>query len=184
MSDQPPSRPLTPADTCALLRQTPPVLHALLGPLTAPEWQADEGPGTWNCLAVVRHLVWCEVDDWMPRLRMVQEHGTTRAFRPFDREEGDRRYAGWTPGHLVEEFARLRRANVDALSALALSPVDLAAEGRHPELGVVTLGQLLATWVTHDAAHLAQIARILTHARGRHVGPWRAYFSLLRDRDG
>jgi hypothetical protein len=45
----------------------------------------------------------------------------------------------------------------------------------------VTLGQLLATWVTHDLAHLAQITRVLAKATGRHAGPWRANFSLLRD---
>jgi hypothetical protein len=44
----------------------------------------------------------------------------------------------------------------------------------------VTLGQLLACWVTHDLAHVTQIARVLVRYVGRDVGPWRAYFSLLR----
>jgi hypothetical protein len=30
-------------------------------------------------------------------------------------------------------------------------------------------------------AHVAQFARILTRAFGRHVGPWTRYFSLLKD---
>jgi hypothetical protein len=51
----------------------------------------------------------------------------------------------------------------------------------HPELGTVTLAQLLACWVTHDHAHIAQIARVLTRGYGAFVGPWRRYFSLLRD---
>jgi hypothetical protein len=50
----------------------------------------------------------------------------------------------------------------------------------HPELGAVTLRQLLACWVTHDLAHVAQISRVLVRYFGREVGPWRAYFSLLR----
>lgn len=58
-------------------------------------------------------------------------------------------------------------------------PDVLAREGRHPEFGAVTLEQLLATWVTHDHAHLAQIARVLTRHYGAFVGPWKKYFSLL-----
>ncbi len=33
--------------------------------------------------------------------------------------------------------------------------------GRHPELGVVTLRQLLATWVAHDLDHIVQVSRII-----------------------
>jgi hypothetical protein len=33
--------------------------------------------------------------------------------------------------------------------------------GQHPELGVVTLRQLLATWIVHDLDHVGQIARVM-----------------------
>ena len=45
--------------------------------------------------------------------------------------------------------------------------------GRHPELGPVTLEQLLATWVAHDLSHLGQIARVMgkgLHGRSGPVG--------------
>jgi len=35
-------------------------------------------------------------------------------------------------------------------------------------------------WATHDMAHVAQIARLLTRSFGRDVGPWKKYFSLLQ----
>ena len=38
-----------------------------------------------------------------------------------------------------------------------LTGTDLDRRGRHPELGVVTLRQLLATWVAHDLDHIVQI---------------------------
>ena len=47
---------------------------------------------------------------------------------------------------------------------------------------VPELGQHLATWVAHDMGHLAQIARIVALQYREAVGPWRAYFSLMRDR--
>jgi len=65
-----------------------------------------------------------------------------------------------------------------------LSEDDLARAGLHPELGPVTLGQLLATWVVHDLDHVAQVARTMAKVYAGAVGPWQAYLSILRDRRG
>jgi hypothetical protein len=50
---------------------------------------------------------------------------------------------------------------------------------RHPELGPVTLGELLATWVAHDLSHIAQIARVMGRQYTEAVGPWREYLPML-----
>ena len=100
---------------------------------------------------------------------------------PFDREGGFTRYRGWTAEALVGEFGQLRRANLEKLETLKLSAPHLrAAAASIPEFGPVTLEQLLACWATHDMAHVAQISRLLTRSFGRHVGPWKKYFSLLQ----
>ena len=65
------------------------------------------------------------------------------------------------------------------LIALGLTDADLARRGRHPELGLVTLGQLLATWVAHDLGHVGQIVRVMARQYSETVGPWRAYLSIL-----
>jgi uncharacterized damage-inducible protein DinB len=49
----------------------------------------------------------------------------------------------------------------------------------HPALGSVTVGQLLATWVTHDLNHLGQIARVMARRQAEAVGPWREYLGIL-----
>lgn len=49
----------------------------------------------------------------------------------------------------------------------------------HPELGEVTLKELLATWVTHDLGHIAQIARVMAKQYKDEVGPWGAYIPIL-----
>jgi hypothetical protein len=77
----------------------------------------------------------------------------------------------------------LRASNLSAIEQMRLGPDQLKLEGRHPELGRVTLEQLLATWVTHDYAHLAQITRVITRHYGQFAGPWRKYFSLLSGQD-
>jgi hypothetical protein len=46
-------------------------------------------------------------------------------------------------------------------------------------LGVVTLSQLLSTWVVHDLGHIGQVARVMAKQYGEAVGPWRAYLSIL-----
>lgn len=173
------SRSFSLSESRELLGRTPAALDALLRPLPAGLLTVDEGPGTWSPMQVAAHLAWGEVDDWMPRVRRVLS-GTGEAFAPFDREAGFAKYAGWSVDRLLDEFCSLRAASLLELDALALGPAHLTQEGRHPEFGRVTLEQLLATWVTHDWAHLSQITRVVTRHYGQWVGPWRAYFSLLR----
>ncbi|MGE5835523.1 MAG: DinB family protein [Acidobacteriota bacterium] len=169
------------ADLRRQLASTPAVVRTLLTGLPADLLTVNEGDGTWSPLQVLAHLAWGERDDWIPRVRKTLEKGVAEPFTPFDREAGFALYAGWPLDRLLDEFARLRTASLDALDAFALEPADLSKQGRHPEFGPVTLEQLLATWVTHDFAHLAQMARILARHHGQSVGPWRKYFSLLRD---
>jgi len=178
---EPVPRPFLLEEALAVLRATPPTCAALLRPLPHRMLAADEGPGTWSPLDVLRHVVWAEVDDWMPRAHLIVEQGPGVPFRPFDREAGFHRYAEWTVEALLEEFARLRSANLEDLARILATPGALSRHGRHPELGSVTLQQLIATWATHDVAHLTQIGRVLTQHLGRHAGPWRAFFRGLRD---
>jgi len=160
------------------LAQGPRIVEGLIAaaPKEALTWR--EGDGTWNIVEVLCHVADGEITDWMPRVERILAGGGR--FMPFDREGGFTRYRGWTAEALVGEFGQLRRANLEKLDTLSLSASHLALRGEHPEFGPVTLEQLLACWATHDMAHVAQISRLLTRAFGRHVGPWKKYFSLLQ----
>jgi uncharacterized damage-inducible protein DinB len=162
------------------LAATPHLLGIWLTGLSPAALDADEGPGTWSPRAIVAHLIHGERSDWIPRVRRILEHGEGLAFEPFDRA-GHAALADLDIVDLCDEFTRERQSSLDALAALRLTPGDLARRGRHPEFGAVTLEQLLATWVAHDHAHVAQIARVLARRQADAVGPWRAYLSLLRD---
>jgi hypothetical protein len=83
---------------------------------------------------------------------------------------------------LLETFAQLRNENVATLRAMNLTHLDFDRRGLHPELGEVTLRQLLATWVVHDLDHVGQIARTMAKAYANATGPWIEYLSILRDR--
>jgi DinB superfamily len=167
-------------DIRATLSGTPAVLRSLL--TMAPEGALSfhEAPDTWNPFEVLCHVTDAELYAWLPRVAIIMSADGDRRFTPFDREAGFSHYRGWTLDALLREFERLRADNLDRLAQFNLSAADLARTGIHPEFGPVTLRQLLACWVTHDLAHVTQIARVLVRCVGRDVGPWRAYFSLLR----
>jgi hypothetical protein len=116
----------------------------------------------------------------MPRARMILEHGEARAFDPFDRFAQAKESQGKSLEQLLDEFAGLRKENLAALTVLNLQPEDLARRGRHPELGVVTLSELLATWAVHDLTHMHQLSRVMAHQYRDTVGPWSAYLGVLK----
>ncbi|HTM26509.1 MAG TPA: DinB family protein [Vicinamibacterales bacterium] len=164
------------------LLQTPRVVEGLIAAATDDLLEWREADAVWNCVEVLCHLADGEITDWMPRIELIVSGGGR--FVPFDREAGFARYRGWSADALVGEFGQRRRANVERLDGLALTPDHLRLTGEHPEFGTVTLEQLLACWATHDMAHVSQISRVLTRAFGRDVGPWRKYFSLLQSGEG
>ena len=167
-------------DAVALLERTPAALDALLRGLPDRWTHRDEGPGSWTVFDIVGHLIHGERTDWMPRLKIILEFGETREFEPFDRLAQQRESAGTSLPELLDRFARLRRDNLHGLRALNVQPSDLERRGRHPALGVVTLGQLISTWVVHDLTHLHQISRVMAHQYRDAVGPWSAYLGVLR----
>lgn len=168
-------------DAVAILERTPAVISALLE--GAPDiWtRATEGEGTWSPYDVVGHLAHGERTDWIPRARHILS-GESRPFTPFDRTAQFTESEGKSLEDLLADFTELRAGTVAELLAMNLGEGDLERTGQHPELGSVTLGQLLATWVVHDLDHVAQIARTMAKVYADAVGPWQAYLSILRDR--
>jgi uncharacterized damage-inducible protein DinB len=168
------------SEAVQVLSRTPATLRALLTGL-GEEWvEADEGPETFTPRDVLGHLIYGEETDWIPRLRIILESGEKRPFTPFDRFGFRAQYGRAPVDELLRRFAELREANLRELAALDLQPPQLALRGTHPELGMVTLSQLLATWVAHDLTHVAQVVRVMAKRYEDTVGPWRAYLRILQ----
>lgn len=166
-------------DATEVLRRTPATLRMLLEGLPDPWIHENEGPDTWSPFAVLGHLIHGEKTDWIPRARIILDAGEARAFDPFDRFAQFRDSQGRTISGLLDDFAALRAANIEALRGLGLTEADLERRGIHPAFGPVTLRELLATWVTHDLGHIAQIARVMAKRYAGAVGPWREYLPVL-----
>jgi hypothetical protein len=168
------------ATAVPLLERTPLALSALLDGLPHGWTRSNEGGDTWSVHDVIAHLIHAEDDDWMPRVRHILELGDREPFRPFDRTHGMVEARRRSLEELTATFGERRRTSLNSLAALHLTSDDMARTGRHQEFGIVTLSQLLATWVAHDLTHLAQIVRVMAAQYREAVGPWAQFLRVVR----
>ncbi|MFQ5570519.1 MAG: DinB family protein [Rhodothermales bacterium] len=163
----------------AVLKRTPATLNALLRALPDAWIYGNEGEDTWSPFDIVGHLIHGEKTDWIPRAQIILTHGDARPFDPFDRFAQFDQSKEKRLHELLDEFDGLRAQNLNTLRGWDLQPADFALTGRHPDLGIVTLGQLLACWVVHDLSHIRQAARVMARQYTGQVGPWNAYLPVL-----
>jgi hypothetical protein len=163
-----------------LLSRTPIILRSMLGNLP-DEWTlGNEGDQTWSPFDVLGHLIHGELTDWIPRIKIILEAGESKPFEPFDRFAQNEASKGRSMEGLLATFEELRSNNIEALNKMNITEEDLKIRGKHPELGAVTLEELIATWVVHDLDHLVQISRTMAKQYKEAVGPWQAYLSVLK----
>ena len=165
-----------------VLRCSPAALDALLGDLSETWIRATEGAETFSAFDVVGHMIDGEETDWVPRARIILARRTSVRFEPYDRFRHRARNAGRSMGSLLEEFARLRAANLEIVRSWHLTETELDFPGEHPSLGPVTLRQLLAAWVVHDLGHIAQVSRVMAKQYRDEIGPWVPYLPVVTDR--
>ncbi|AUP81595.1 hypothetical protein C1H87_10225 [Flavivirga eckloniae] len=162
-----------------ILERTPNTLSSLLSGLS-DEWvYANEGDDTWSAFDIVGHLIHGEKTDWIIRTKIVLSHAESKTFKTFDRFAQFENSKGKTLQQLLEEFSELRLENLKTLKELQITESQFNMKAIHPELGKVTLKELLATWVTHDLGHIAQIAHVMAKQYKDEVGSWKAYITIL-----
>src|SRR5256712_9763721 len=164
-----------------VLRRSPATLQTLLDGVDQEWARGTEGPETFSPFDNVGHLIDGEETDWIPRARIILAQGPKPRFAPYDRFRHRARNAKRTLDSLLDEFARLRAENIRVLESWHLTDPQLDLPGEHPSLGAVTLRQLVAAWVVHDLAHIAQVARVMAKQYRAEVGPWVAFLPVLTD---
>src|ERR1700733_7509801 len=154
------------SEAVEVLERTPGVMDALLRG-KSPAWlHCRKDPSSFSPLDVLGHLIHGEMTDWIPRIRIILECQDRRGFDPFDRFGFQFMIAGKTVEELLSEFAELRKRSLETLRELVVSEQQLGLSGLHPELGSVTMSNLLATWVVHDLGHIAQVVRVMSGEYG------------------
>jgi hypothetical protein len=162
-----------------VLERTPSTFRALLGGLGEAWTAPNEGKDTFSAFDNLGHLVHGERVNWVQRAQVVLEQGERGVFAQFDRFAFRRDSEGKRVGDLLDEFARLRTANLDTLRGWNLTDRELAMAAMHPVLGPVSLRQLLSAWVVHDLGHIAQTSRVMAKQYRDAVGPFREFLPIL-----
>ncbi len=167
------------SEAIKVLAKTPHILQAWLANYPTDWIMCNEGGNSWSPFDVVGHLIHGEKTDWIPRAKIILEHGMDRPFDSFDRFAQFENSKNKTMEELLNEFEHLRMLNIEELKTLVNREDLYALKGMHPELGEVTLGQLIATWTVHDQVHLGQIARVMAKVWKDEVGAWKNYIPIL-----
>jgi uncharacterized damage-inducible protein DinB len=163
-----------------VLQRTPSTLNALLHNLPDELVLANEGGESWSVYDTVGHLIHCEEADWIPRANMILNYGESRTFDPFDRFAMFEKSKGKSLSELLDQFVKLRAENLHELDRMNITSEVLKKQGNHPDFGLVTMQELLTTWMVHDFTHIAQIVRVMAKQYDELVGPWKAYLSILK----
>ncbi len=162
-----------------ILERTPVVLHALLHNVSDGWSMSNEGRDTWSAYDVVGHLIHGEKKDWVERMNIILGDKADKRFEPFDRFAQFDESKGKALNQLLDEFTALRKNNITFLRNLGLNESKLNLKGIHPKFGEVTLRQLLATWATHDLAHISQICRVMAKQYKTEIGAWVEYMNII-----
>jgi hypothetical protein len=162
MTDTTPA-PLAPHRAAALLGTMSIILRAEFEAAPGEFLRWRPAPEEWCVLEVVGHLIETEERGFAGRIRTILA-GERPQFTTWDpsavaRERQDERR---DPAELLAEFTGGRTASATLVQTLTAT--DLDRGGDHPEVGFLTVNDLLHEWIHHDANHLRQmLANIQTY---------------------
>jgi hypothetical protein len=130
-------------------------------------------PEEWSALDCLRHLLDTEQVVFSTRLQAFMAGRDLEAFDPNTRSTALPISRG--PAELAAAFAECRAASLVTLNQV--TPADLSRTAHHPELGEVSLTQMLHQWIAHDLMHTVQAERAMMQPFITGSGPWRVYFA-------
>ena len=147
-------------DLLETYRAAPVVLGTLLRGVDAARARERPTDGDWSVVEVVAHLGDAEELAFGRVRRMVDEDDPLLPAYDQEALATEHRYRDRSLDEAFDRFTRLRAEQRAFLEAL--DEAGWARTGRHEEVGEISVRQLTAHMAAHDAAHLAQIARLLT----------------------
>lgn len=146
---------MTPAEIADLLDSSGHALASTLDslPPEAAAWHPK--PGDWCVNECVGHIIESEERGFAGRIRIIVGENDPdletwdQVAVAKDRKDCDR-----PRSELREELLAVRKKSVSMVRALR--PEELERGGMHPEVGRLTVNEVLHEWVHHDGNHLRQ----------------------------
>jgi hypothetical protein len=164
-----PDTPVTLEAIRGVLQTTPARWQALTAQLPPAVLERPAAPDEWSAMDCLRHLIDLETRVFPTRLRALL------AGQPFPAAGAPIVTAGASPADLAALFARHRAANLDLLAGVQRADLDRAIV--HPQLGQVTVRNLVHDWAAHDLMHTVQAERAMLQPFLPGTGPWRHVFA-------
>jgi hypothetical protein len=131
-------------------------------------------PGEWSALQCLGHATDTEAAVFAERVRAILTgKPELRSYEPDI--EGTPITADTDPSALAERHHALRLLSLELLATA--TETDLDRTSLHPDLGTVSLRELLNEWAAHDLMHIVQAERAVMQAFVPGSGPWRFYFA-------
>jgi len=141
-------------------------------PPQVASWHPAEGE--WCVNECLGHVIEAEKRGFAGRIRIMLG-ADNPSLETWDQVEVQkaRRDCGRKPEELLDEFEPLRRDSVELVRSLRLE--QLARPGSHPEVGPLTVGDVLHEWVHHDGNHLRQALANVQAYMWPHMGNARRF---------
>lgn len=146
---------MTPAEIAGVLEISGRAYADLLRSLPAEVASWQPAPGEWCVSACLGHVIETERRSFAGRIRIILADAEP-ALETWDQGAAaeSRNDCARKPADLVAEFEPVRRDSVTLVRSLR--PDALQRGGIHPEVGRLTVAELLHEWVHHDGNHLRQ----------------------------
>jgi hypothetical protein len=148
-----------------VLSATPARLKELVDTLGPARLNESYAPGKWTLNIVLCHLADCELAfSYRWRQVVAQPH---HAVQTFDQDAWAANYRALDPQVALAAFCANRLWSVNWLKSLTAD--QLAKTLSHPELGELTLHQILQVTAGHDLNHLGQFEQVVAAQAGDRV---------------
>ena len=155
----------------SLLQKTPAILETLLRDVAVDILDWKPAADRWSITEVLAHMLMIEQLYGDRAKRIVVDNNPTLE-KYFEPDEANLRKK--TTNQYLKEFVALRQANYFFWHGIPSSAAKRT--GVHPEMGAVTLLQLLNELANHDLGHLRQIAELYrAKAFYPQAGPFQRY---------
>lgn len=142
----------------ARLATFPRMLESLCSTLPIDDLRRKPSASDWSILEILCHLADEETSDFRPR---VERTLGGLPWDPIDPQGWavERKYNEQSPAEVIARFAAERERSIAWLTSL--EEPDWDAVHSHPKFGPIRAGDIMASWLAHDALHLRQIAKRL-----------------------
>lgn len=160
------------------LRRTPKLLRVIFADLPDSWLDSRHASEVFSPRHALAHLVICEAETWVTRLRYALEPHKTFTSGTEINQTSAEYSAVRTIDELLNEFEALRLGAVQDLESLGLTEADLESICPDEEIGDFTVGELLATWPAHDLYHIGQIFKSFSSQYQGKIGSFQQFLNL------